>query len=233
VTSRYVRVLAGHGGRRLVCFPWSGAGALPFRSWGPIAPPDLTLLVARLGGREDRLREPCPTDWAQLIAELADELTMDQPSTFFGHCVGALMAFELAVELGRRGQPQPDRLVVVGTAPSRNADDPSPASARAAVAEVGTMSDEILNDPELFSIFEPTIAADLRLAEQYDYRPHHRIAVPVDVCVASAAGEAELAAAKAWSEVTDGPVTVLTVPGEKLYPRYAWLALAATVFESS
>lgn len=98
---------------RIFCFPYSGVGASMFSRWPkriggfevcPIQPP----------GRENRSREPHFGSYERFAADVAAFLEpyLDRPFVFFGHCAGALPAFETAYRLASDGSPVPARLYV-------------------------------------------------------------------------------------------------------------------------
>lgn len=68
----------------------------------------------QLPGRENRIREAHYGSHGQLADYLAGELLefCDFPFVFFGHCSGALSAYETARRLAGRTLPDPRRLVV-------------------------------------------------------------------------------------------------------------------------
>lgn len=100
-------------GYRLFCFPYSGCGASMYRSW-PAAIGDIEVLPLQLPGRENRFREPHYGSYERLADDLVEGLAryLDRPYGFFGHCGGALPAFEAAVRVSERGLPLPTRLTV-------------------------------------------------------------------------------------------------------------------------
>jgi medium-chain acyl-[acyl-carrier-protein] hydrolase len=89
------------------CLANVGAGAASFRSWSDSVPEGVDLAAVRLPGRENRLAETPydkpPRARAGPVAALAPSLTV--PFVLFGHCSGALAAFEFARELRREGLP--------------------------------------------------------------------------------------------------------------------------------
>lgn len=98
---------------RIFCFPYSGVGASMFSKWPrevggfevcPIQPP----------GRENRSREPHFGTYEQFAEAIVGPLEpyLDRPFVFFGHCAGALPAFETAHRLAADGLPTPDRVFV-------------------------------------------------------------------------------------------------------------------------
>ncbi|MBU3068095.1 alpha/beta fold hydrolase [Nocardia sp. NEAU-G5] len=72
------------------------------------------VLAIQYPGRQDRLREPGITDLAYLADLIAAELAcLDDglPAVFFGHSMGAILAFEVAWRLENSGRvPRSERL---------------------------------------------------------------------------------------------------------------------------
>ncbi len=86
---------------RLVCVPPAGKGCSVFRAWQASAPPGLEVLGVQFPGRETRLGEP-PVDRVEMLADSivdALECYSDRPLALFGHCFGAVVAFEVARRL--------------------------------------------------------------------------------------------------------------------------------------
>ncbi|MEV6632797.1 thioesterase domain-containing protein [Actinoplanes sp. NPDC051470] len=98
---------------RLFCFPYSGGGASMFSSW-PHQVDDVEICPVQLPARENRFREPHFGTYEELAQALVDPLLpyLDRPFAFFGHCAGALPAFEVARRLHQEGLPAPRALIV-------------------------------------------------------------------------------------------------------------------------
>src|SRR5262245_63225231 len=97
---------------RLFCFPYAGGGASVFRGWADCLPGAVEVCPVQMPGRETRFREPAFTRLPPLVEALAASLRphLDRPFAFFGHSLGALVAFELARRLRRDRGPEPIRL---------------------------------------------------------------------------------------------------------------------------
>ncbi|WP_370416323.1 thioesterase II family protein [Streptomyces fradiae] len=215
----------------VVCFPWAGAGSVPFRAWSRTAPAGVALEVVRLAGREDRMREPPPARLRPLVEEIAAELDRDRPQVFFGHCFGALLALEVARLLRRNGRAGPARLLVAGEPPGHGDQGSAVTDVRAEMRRTGVMPDDVLDDPVVFPMLEPAIAADLRLAhEAARPGPREPLALPVDAFFATGDPVLGRTAAEAWSGVTTGTVRVHSVEGPRLLPGPCWEPLAHSVF---
>ncbi|MCG8421694.1 MAG: alpha/beta fold hydrolase [Proteobacteria bacterium] len=94
---------------RLFCFPYAGGGASMYRTWSDAVPQQVEICPVQLPGRENRLRDAPFRRIEPLIERLADALQpyLDRPFAFFGHSMGALVAFELAQTLRRHGRACP------------------------------------------------------------------------------------------------------------------------------
>ena len=103
---------------RLFCFPHAGGGASSFVPLAGLLPSSIELAAVLLPGRETRFREPPFARMEPLVQALADGLRdeLGAPFAFMGHSMGALVAFELARELRRRGVPPWDASGIMGHA---------------------------------------------------------------------------------------------------------------------
>ncbi|MEV0538159.1 alpha/beta fold hydrolase, partial [Kitasatospora sp. NPDC050463] len=93
------------GGPRLVCFPHAGGSAPYFHPVSRDLSPVLDVLAVQYPGRQERRHEPRITDIADLADALMAEIgpLADRPLAFFGHSMGAVVAFEVALRLRERG----------------------------------------------------------------------------------------------------------------------------------
>src|SRR5579863_6861265 len=97
---------------RLFCLPYAGGDTYGFRSWQRHFPPYIDLCLVHLPGRGKRIDERMFTRLIPLVETIADIITHEPqlPYALFGHSMGALISFELARELRRRGFAAPRRL---------------------------------------------------------------------------------------------------------------------------
>src|SRR6185503_11064474 len=117
---------------------------------------------------------PLLRQFPRLCDLLAGELLpyLDVPFAFFGHSMGALIAFELTRHLRRHGRPGPRHLFLSGArAPRRPAPPPFHVlPEHALLAELSRLNGtppEILQEPEYMAMVLPLIRADLELYETY------------------------------------------------------------------
>src|SRR6185503_1192248 len=89
---------------RLVAIPWCGAGASVYRRLAPSLPDHVDLLAVQLPGREDRYSERRLRRMDQIVEDVIGDViaAFDRPLVLFGHSMGALVAYEIALALRER-----------------------------------------------------------------------------------------------------------------------------------
>ncbi|MFI5585706.1 thioesterase II family protein [Amycolatopsis sp. NPDC051758] len=212
------------GATKLFCFPHAGASAAVYRSWTAAAGDDLVVLPVQPPGRAERGRER-PHDNVEALVDdafdgLADALTGD--FAFFGHSLGALVAYLLTRRLAERGATLPRHLFVSGRAAPQLPDTRPPLRAlpddrlAAELHALGGLPDVLRREPSLLAMFLPLMRADLAVNETYRHVPGERLPVPVTAFGGDRdprAAEDELAA---WLELGTDPA-MFTYAGGHFY----------------
>lgn len=172
---------------RLYCFPFAGGSAAVYRHWGKALAPDVEVWAAQLPGRGSRYREKAFFRLGPLVASLAAlPLAADgRPFAFFGHSLGALVAFELARFLRRQGDEMPIHLFV-SACRAPQLPDPRPPlhglppeQMLLELQDWNGIPEELLAQPEVMSFFLPVLRADLTVAETAVYLHESPLAVPI------------------------------------------------------
>jgi medium-chain acyl-[acyl-carrier-protein] hydrolase len=173
--------------QRLICFAYAGAGTVAFQSWAMALQAEVEVCAVRLPGRERLIREApfqrlAPLiEWA--VEVLGSRLTL--PYVLFGHSFGALIAFEFARELRRRGLPAPQSLLVSGHgAPQLPRREPpiaglSDAEFIARIEEIEGTVTEVFAHPELRELILPALRADFSVLENYTFLPEAPFEFPL------------------------------------------------------
>jgi surfactin synthase thioesterase subunit len=221
---------------RVFCLAHAGAGAAPFRPWLRLFDERVRLCPLRLPGRESRIAEPALEQLDELADALVDVVVplADRPFALFGHCFGAIVAFEVVRRLRRLGAPQPTHLFVTGDAPSAELAPPflhalESGELAARLAALGTFEERALADPDVFEVLEPAIRADFRAAETYRYRPEPPLAVPIAAFGAAADADTGFDELARWRHETEASFALRLLPGKNLLEPENWLAAGAAV----
>jgi medium-chain acyl-[acyl-carrier-protein] hydrolase len=167
----------------------------------------------QLPGREGRVREEPFTRLEPLVASLTDALAQELtelPAAFFGHSMGALVAFETARELRRRGAREPVQLLVSARRaphlPARH--EPIHALPEAAFRDElrrlqGT-PEAVLEHPELMELLEPMLRADFAVIETFEHRPAPPLNAPITAFGGAGDEDVPFEDLDAWSRHTAG-----------------------------
>jgi surfactin synthase thioesterase subunit/glycosyltransferase involved in cell wall biosynthesis len=201
---------------RLLVFPHAGGGASAFRRWAGRLGPEVALCPARLPGRENRAGEAAFTRMKPLVEALADALLphLHQPFAFFGHSMGAAVAFELVRHLRRHRQVLPRGLFVSGArAPQFRLGhvpppEPSEAEFLAELRRLEGVAPEALDDPELMRRLMPALQADTALYRHYAYAEEAPLACPIYAYGGKADLDVTPAHLEAWARQTTAAFAV-------------------------
>lgn len=164
---------------RLFCFPFAGGSASTYREWAQRLHPALEVCAINLPGRGARFLESAYSDMSSLTDVLADALLpeMDRPFFFFGHSMGAMVAFELARKLRARGcelpkhlflsaRPGPLKRLTINAHPPIKDDD-----LVAMLMALNGTDKKVLENKELLEFMLPALRADMTLVQTHRY-PH-------------------------------------------------------------
>ena len=230
-----------NAGRRLVFFPHAGGAAGYFRPLSAALPPDVEPVAIQYPGRQDRRREPPASsidELADAMAEVLGDSPAHTPTFFFGHSMGAIVAFEVIRRYERANGTAPMGLIASGRgAPAICKQELLHTRTDAdVVREVrrlnGTESD-LLDDPDLRAMILPAIRADYRAIEGYQFNGGLPVKVPVHAFVGTSDPRVTVAEAEAWRQHTSAEFQLRTFPGGHFYLTEVPVAgLAAEVARS-
>jgi len=216
------------GAVRVFAFGHAGAGALFWRDWPELSP-------VLLPGREARFHELPFEDMTGLVDELAGAIEpfLDRPYAFFGHSMGAGIAFELARELRRLGRPLPKALVVSGARAPRLRRENPPALDQdddRLIREVEQWGG-IPTDPVLRKLLLPVLRADTDLYRRWRPLPGDPLESPVFAYGGEADRQVQPADLQAWQEETSADFKVRLFSGGHLYLSGSRQAVIAALRE--
>jgi pyochelin biosynthetic protein PchC len=215
---------APHASTRLVCLPHAGGSASFFYSVAKALAPSIDVLAVQYPGRQDRRLETPVSSITGLAEQVAVALRgwLDRPLAFFGHSMGAVVAFEVIRLLEAQEGVSMVGLFASGRrAPSRlRAEQVHLRDDDGIVAELRLLSGtdaSLLGDSDVLRMILPAIRSDYTAVETYRCAPEPKLRCPVTVLVGDADVTTTLDEARAWSEHTTGPFDMRVFPGDHFY----------------
>jgi medium-chain acyl-[acyl-carrier-protein] hydrolase len=210
---------------RLFCFPYAGGAALIYRTWASRIPSTVEIVPVELPGRGARLTEPPFRNLPELINALTPMITplLDMRFAFFGHSMGAIIAFELARELRRRNAPQPEQLFISGRRPPQIPDtDPITYNLpedefQAELLRLKGTPIEVLENAELMSLMRPILRADFELIQTYQYDDDTPLHYPITVYGGLQDDDVPRALLVSWKQQTDARFSLHMLPGDHFF----------------
>lgn len=221
---------------RLVCFPHAGGSASFFAPLARALSPDVEAVAVQYPGRQDRRND----EPIRSVAELTDRICaalppfLDRPVAFFGHSMGAILAFEVAVQLERERGIRPMTFFASGRrAPSVGGategthllDDDG------LVRELRRLNGtdaQFLLDEELVQMILPAIRADYVAIETYRGSTE-QLGCPLTVLAGDADPLTTLDEALAWTEHTTQETEMQVFPGGHFFVSEHMGDVAATI----
>jgi len=156
---------------------------------------------------------------------IADALTLllDRPYALFGHCLGAVLAYEATRVLNGRGARQPVHLFTSGArAPHYGIP----------IANVQHMDDEqliehfgqvygapigLLNDPEMRSRVLPMVRADAVMTQNYRYESGSLLACDITAVAGERDPDVQMEHLNGWRQHTTANVVTRLYPGDHFF----------------
>ena len=159
---------------KLFCFPYAGGSSVVYSNWQDHLDRGIHVYPVELAGRGRRIVEP----YYNSMDEAADDAIRlikydltDAPYAFFGHSLGAGLAYHVAQKLRSRLYPQPLHLFCSGRgAPHILRKDKPPYHTlgeeefREKVMDLGGTPEEFFQHPELLEILLPLLRADFKIS---------------------------------------------------------------------
>ncbi|MFC5957573.1 thioesterase II family protein [Streptomyces pratens] len=210
---------------RVLFFPHAGGAASFYAPFARRFPEGYDVTAVQYPGRQERFGEPFVTTVEGLADRLVPSLRRwaaePVPLVLVGHSMGASVAFESVLRLGRDRLTAHCRLVVSGrTAPSAPRELPAFDSDQEILdhlAGLGGTDPAIVRSPELMDLFLPVMRNDYRAVTRY--RPVPDVVVDTPVLCLTGDRDPQVAPeeAAAWKSHTTAGFRLETLPGDHFF----------------
>lgn len=209
--------------KMVFCFHCAGGNTSFYREWTKNTKVDFVPI--ELPGRGRRISEPCSENIEELIQSMIVPILIASEGReyyFYGHSMGALLAFATAYRIKEKFNTNPKKLIVAGrTAPNHldNARFKSYMNDEALIKELKRLngtSEEILNNDEIMDFILPIIRNDYKLLESYNYNGEI-LEIPIIAHSGSDDYDASIEDMVHWSEVTKSICSLKEYKGDHFF----------------
>lgn len=216
---------------RIFLFPPAGGDVSTYFSWEEHFPMYTETCFLKLPGRGKRIREPLVSDFNTIIDNVINEMESmpDIPFLFFGHSMGALIAYETAVKCYQMKLRLPKKLIVSGMkAPDILSDmNQKPGDIklyeleneklRSAILDLGGMPDILKQNERFLDVLLPIFRSDLKLCETYRIENKEKLPIDIDILGGDNDTLSSLDQLEAWKEYSLNKVKSTYFKGGHFY----------------
>lgn len=220
----WIKHYPGAGAGAALVFPHAGGAALAYRALGAaLAAGGCDTYVLQYPQRGDRLTHPAPETVGDLAADLFDggDWAGLGPLRLFGHCMGAVVAFEFARVAESKGIEIGSLWVSASEAPSTVAAAPSlPMGESEIIAEMvdlGGTDPQLLADEDFLELLLLAVRADYAAFNRYACDEDVRIAADIHTLGGRSDHRVDEFMLRRWETHTNGAFTVSMFDGGHFY----------------
>ncbi|KUI01893.1 thioesterase domain-containing protein [Mycobacterium sp. IS-3022] len=211
-------------GGATVVFPHAGGAAAAYRPFASaLAGGGDDAYVVQYPQRADRLSHPAPDTVEGLAADLfaAGDWSRLGPLRLFGHCMGAVIAFEFGRVAERHGVSVRQLWVSASQAPSTIAGSPRLPTAEAEIVanmvDLGGTDPRLVEDEEFIELLVRAVRADYLAFNRYACEPGARLAADIHTLGGSDDHRISQDMLRGWETHTEGAFTLSLFDGGHFY----------------
>ncbi|MEV0735401.1 alpha/beta fold hydrolase [Streptomyces sp. NPDC050549] len=205
-------------------FPHSGGSAGSYQHLAARLADMAQTACVQYPGRAERQREPLFTNvhvLADQVAEVLARIREDGPAIFFGHSLGAAVAYEVVrrtpdqrqIVLVASGHPAPSRIRLPALdSVSEGSEDPDEPLIEL-ISSLGGADADLLGHPVLRRMFLPVIRSDLMAHSRYHPEADSAVSCPVIALMGSMDSLTNPPDVQAWERHTSSTLRVHALPG--------------------
>lgn len=209
---------------KLICFPYGGGGSTVFWEWRLGLPEYVELWAVCLPGREKRIAEPFVTDAVEAVKSIFEEVQSlpDGKYAFYGHSLGAGLAFETAIHLRRNEKALPSLFMASGRVPPHRGyegtwNDRSDKELADHLTSLGGIPPDLLDNPQFLAAYLPKIRADFKLNESLYYGRSPAFDFPITIIGSTEDPLAAEGLLYEWKSYTTGKFNLFKMNGNHFF----------------
>lgn len=214
---------------RLFCFSCAGGNASLYNSFFHALGSTVQVVAVTLPGRMPRFKEPPLSSMDKIVQEVVREITpyLDKPFKFFGHSMGATVAFEVSLAIKAKGLRTPTTIYASAHRAPRETNQFMDGTVECVSTKTyeqlivhlrkqGGTPEELLESKEMMDMVMPAIRCDYGIAEKYTWNKTCKTTADVIVCY----GDKDFPSSdklEGWKDTTEGKFEMHKFTGGHFY----------------
>lgn len=207
----------------IICLPCGGGSAAFFWNWKTI-PLEVNIWALKLPGRDNRITEAAITSANEVVSHILQALPthFDHPIIFYGHSMGAGIAFEMILALQAQKRQLPSLLIASGREPPHceyrfTVQHLNDDALLQYIQKLGGVSQKIPTNPEFLQQYLPKIRADYQLNSDLPRR--EIIKLPLSIAIINGDTDPLIRADKLahWEEYTELSFESIFLAGDHFF----------------
>jgi len=204
----------------LFCIPFAGGSSYSFREFERYMADFVKIVPIDLPGHGRKMKSPLLTNIHDITNVIFSEIKneLHKPYAFYGHSMGALLAYLLTQKAVAEHINLPLSLFVSGhyspNVPPKNKTVhllPKEAFIQK-ISEYGGIPSEIIQEQDLMDLFIPIIRTDFQAVIEYIYQAEKPLDIPITVMIGSHDSTSYEEAVR-WQDMTTQTISLRQFPG--------------------
>ena len=174
---------------KVIGFSFAGGSQYSFHALKKHLPIYIDFITTDYPGRGARMHEPLLKDLNSITTDMYHQIKekINAPYFLYGHSMGGLVAYKLALLIRLKGARMPEGVFITGCqAPSawnnkKNLHDLPYPEFITELKKMNGIPDKILEDEDTMRFFEPILRADFSVVASHVYQPHEPLPVAFKV----------------------------------------------------
>ncbi len=211
----------------LFCFPYAGGSSIMYDKWQSSFPENVRIIPIEYPGRGSKIKEPLISNFRTLLDYLENEVIKNisgsKTYAFFGHSLGAIIAFELALLLKKRHNYSPVSLYISASSPPHTLPSLFPKVTQMkdedfikSIQELNGTPLNLINTVEFTTFFLPILKNDFSLLDGYQSQSQI-LDCPITVFGGIQDVKVPLESLNEWRKWTLGQMVVKQMEGDHFF----------------
>lgn len=168
---------------KMFCFPYAGGSAAIYYKWKRYSD-DIEIIAVELSGHGKRINERFYDNFDEMIQDcynmVKENILPEDEYVFFGHSMGSILAYSLALKMIEEKDKAPRYLFLSGGCPPdknmyKSIYELNDEEFIKTILQIGATKREVFENANLRKIFLPILRADFKMINTYKFKKNKKV----------------------------------------------------------